>query len=99
MICRSEGFRIKLGGLQIVLQRCASPGGEQFRRAGGRHAREPVKPLDAERSQPGHADHAQDAFWQQRAARQGVRTTAGMAHDREQIDAQRIGDAGDVGGC
>jgi hypothetical protein len=51
----------------------------------------------AEWGQAGNADHTQDAFREQRAAGEGVRTVTGVAHDREAVDTQRIGDAGDVG--
>jgi len=48
--------------------------------------------------QSGRADRAEDPLWQERGACQGVRAPTGMAHDRELLDAQRIGDAGDVSG-
>jgi hypothetical protein len=69
---------LRLASLRCGAQRC---------HAGGRHAREKVESLGAERRQPGHADHVEDPFRQQRAARQGMRTTAGMAHYREPIYA------------
>jgi len=73
---------------QVLLQR-GSPCRRraQLGRATRPESLESVEPLGAERGHPGHADHAQDAFRQQRAACQGVRTAAGMAHDREAVDA------------
>ena len=49
-------------------------------------------------SQAGGADRGQDPLWQQRGAGQRVRGPTGMAHDRELLDAQRVGDTGHVGG-
>ena len=66
-------------------------------RAGVRHAREKVQPLGVERGHPGHAEDTEDAVGQQRGACQSMRTAAGMAHNREPVYAQRVGDARDVG--
>ena len=59
---------------------------------------EPVEPLGTERGHPGHDDHTQDAFRKQRGTCQGMRTAAGMTHEREPLDALSIGDCGGVGG-
>jgi hypothetical protein len=99
MICRGEQLRVELGRRQMVLQRRAPlGGGAQLRRAGGGHPREPVEPLGVVRGQAGPADRGQDPLWQQRGAGQRVRGPAGMAHDREPLNAQHVGDAGHVGG-
>jgi hypothetical protein len=83
----------------VLLQRGA-PGcrGAQLGHASWPEPIEPVEPLGAERGHPGHDDHTQDAFLKQRGARQGVRTAAGMTHDREPVDAQHVGDCGGVVG-
>ena len=101
MIGRGELLRVELSGGEIVLQRRASPGGgPQSRRTGRRHTPKPVQALGVERRQPGHAHHAQDPLAQQRPAGQGVVAPAGMAHDRELPDAQRIGHTGHlIGRC
>src|SRR5215211_4322729 len=99
MICRGKQLRVELGRRQVVLQRRASlGGGAQLRRAGGGHAREPVEPLGVVGGQAGRTDRGQDPLGQQRGAGQRVRGPAGMAHDREPLNAQRVGDAGHVGG-
>src|SRR5215472_7874811 len=65
MIGWGELFRVELCGREVVLQRRApADRGAQVRRAGGRHAPEPVQPLGVEWSQPGHADRGEDALWQ-----------------------------------
>ena len=91
--------RLVVGVGQVLLQRGA-PGGRrsQLGRAARAESFEPVEPLGAKRCHPGHYDRAKDAFRKQRGARQGVRATAGMAHDREPVDAQRVGDRSRVGG-
>jgi hypothetical protein len=72
-------------------------GGAILRGVSGSHAREPVQALGAERGRPRHADCGQDTPGPDRGAGQGVRPAARITHDREPVDAQRVGDAGDVG--
>ena len=99
VIRRRELLGIELGRRQELRQRLSARGcGAQLRRVGGRHAGEPVESLGLERSQAGDADGAQDALREQGRACQGMWPTAGMAHHRESLDAQRIGDGSDVGG-
>jgi hypothetical protein len=42
------------------------------------------------------ANHAGHAAGEQRGTREGVRSAAGGSHDREPIDAERVGQLGDV---
>ena len=99
LISGGELLRVELGRRQVIRERATPPGrGAQQRHAAGRHAGEPVQLLGVERSQPGNAGHAEDTFRKQGAAGQGVRATAGMTHDGELADAQRVRDTGDVEG-
>ena len=98
MIGRGEYLRVELGGREVGLERRASGGGGAILRgARGGHAREPVQALGAERGRPRYADRGQDPPGPDRGAGQGVRAAARITHDRELVDAQRAGDAGDVG--
>ena len=83
-------------GLEALLGLPALGRGPQGRHAGGGHAVEPVEPLGLVRGQPRHADHPDDPLPEQRTAGQGVGPAAGVAHDPEPVDAQGVGDAGDV---
>jgi hypothetical protein len=92
-----EYRRVELGGREVGLKRRVSGGGGAILRGvGGGHAREPVQALGAERGRPRYADRGQEPPGQDRGAGQGVRAAPRITHDREPVDAQRVGDAGDV---
>jgi hypothetical protein len=61
------------------------------------HVCEPIQAVGFERGQARHADRTDHVFWEQRGARQRVRTAAGVTHDGELLDAELIGDTPDVG--
>ena len=92
-------LRVVLGAEPVLLlRRAPGGGGAQRGRAGGAMPANQSRPSAPNGARPATLTTASDPAGQQRGAGQGVRAAAGVAHDREPVDAQRVGDRGDVGG-